>query len=372
MVDTFLRIAALIRKELLAMLKDPRSRVLLVLPAILQSIIFGYAATYDLNHVPYAVLDLDRSAASASLIARFDGSGVFTKTAILDSASEIAALVDGKKVLLVIGIDNGFERDLNAGRQASVQVIVDGRNSNTAGTAQGYAVEIVQGFVEDWRTTHGVSSSGSLRLSTRAWFIPNLESRWNMITAMIAMITLTLTMVLTALSVAREREEGTFEQLLVTPFRPGEIMVGKAVPSVLVGLVQSTLILLVAQFWFEIPFSGSYLLFYLALLLFLLALVGAGLFLSAISLTMQQAMISSFVVIMPFVLLSGLTTPIGNMPVVLQYLTLVNPMRYALSLVHQIYLEGAGLSQIADELLALGTIALITLPVSAWLFRHRL
>lgn len=372
MIDTFFRILALIRKELLAMLKDPRARVLLVIPPILQSLLFGYAATYDLNAVPYAVVDLDRSAASAELIARFEGSGIFRPVARLERVADVGPMIDDREILVAVVIDRDFERRLNAGEVATVQSIADGRNSNTAGTAQGYVSTIAQQFSQDWVESRGLRPSGLVTLSTRAWFIPNLESRWNMITSMIAMITLTLSMVLTALSVAREREEGTFEQLLVTPFRPSEIMIGKAVPSMLVGLLQASLILAVAQLWFRIPFAGSYVLLYTGLVLFLGATVGAGLLLSALALTMQQAVIFSFVAIMPFALLSGMTTPIGNMPEVLQWLTLVNPLRYAISIVHQVYLEGAGLDQILPELLALAAIAAITLPAASWLFRHRL
>ena len=193
-----------------------------------------------------------------------------------------------------------------------------------------------------------------------------------MIPSLIGTITMMMTMMLTAMSVAREREEGTFDQLLVTPFRPSEIMVGKAVPSMIVGMTQSTLIFLVAKFWFQIPFAGSYLILYLGLVLFLAAAVGIGLFLSSIVGNMQQAMILTFVLLMPFMLLSGLTAPISNMPDALQYFTLINPLRYAISITHQVYLEGAGLAQLAPEMLALVAIAAITLPVSAWMFRHRL
>lgn len=372
MLGSLFRIVALIRKELVAMLKDPRSRFLMVMPPLLQSLIFGYAATYDLNNVPYGVLDLDRSRASYELIAHFEGSGVFARSVTLRSTADIDAAISNREALLVIVIPHDFERQLNAGRQVGVQAIADGRNSNTAGTALGYVNTIAQRFSADWRERRGIEAAGAVALLTRAWYIPNLETRWNMITSMIAMITLTMTMILTSMSVAREREEGTFEQLLVTPFRPGEIMAGKAVPSMLVGLVQSSIILLVAQFWFKIPFAGSYLLLYVALVLFLAAVVGVGLFLSALARTMQQAMIASFVVVMPFTLLSGLTTPVSNMPLVLQYLTLINPLRYAISLVHQIYLEGAGIQQIAPDLGAMLLIAIVTLPIAAWLFRNRL
>jgi ABC-2 type transport system permease protein len=204
----------------------------------------------------------------------------------------------------------------------------------------------------------------------RAWYNANLETRWFMIPALIGTLTFLQTLLLTAMSVAREREQGTFDQLLVTPFRPVEIMVGKALPSVLIGLIQATLILLVAQLWFRIPFAGSYLTLYAGLLLFLLAAVGMGLMLSAIVATMQQAMLYSFVILMPFALLSGLTTPLGNMPQIFQDLTLINPLRYAIDIAHRVYLEGAGLDRLVGDLWPMAAIATVTLSSAAWLFRR--
>jgi ABC-2 type transport system permease protein len=352
-------------------LKDPRSRVSLFLPPILQCLLFGYAATYDLNNVPYALVDHDRSAASEALVAKLDGSGIFTRVATLDQAARAAPFIDDRRAVLLIVIDRDFQKKLFAGERAPVQVIADGRNSNTAGTAQSYVGAIFATFSQEWRASQGLSAP-AVQVTTRAWYNPNLETRWNMIPSLIGTITMMMTMMLTAMSVAREREEGTFDQLLVTPFRPTEIMIGKAVPSMMVGLTQSTLIFLVAQFWFQIPFSGSYFILYLGLLLFLSAAVGVGLFLSSIVANMQQAMILTFVILMPFMLLSGLTAPIGNMPEALQTFTLINPLRYAISITHQVYLEGAGLSQLAPELLALMAIAAVTLPFSAWMFRYRL
>lgn len=381
MLDSVLRIAALIVKELRAVLKDPRSRVSLFVPPILQCLIFGYAATYDLSHVPYAVLDQDRSAASRQLLADLDGSGAFQRVASLDRAADIRTMIDDRRVLLVVQIGQDFERNLQAGRTAPVQVIADGRNSNTAGTALGYVGAIVARFNADWAAAHGGESAlgaahggaGPLvRVTVRAWFNPNLETRWYMIPALIGTLTLLQTLLLTAMSVAREREQGTFDQLLVTPFRPAEIMVGKAVPSVLIGLIQATLILLVAQLWFHIPFAGSYLVLYGGLLLFLMAAVGIGLMLSAVVATMQQAMLYAFVIVMPFSLLSGLTTPISNMPAFFQTLTLLNPLRYAIDIAHQVYLEGAGFDRLWPDLWPMVIIAAFTLSGAAWLFRRGL
>jgi ABC-2 type transport system permease protein len=371
MLDAILRIFALTRKELLAVLKDPRSRFTIFIPPILQCLIYGYVASYDLNDVPYAVLDQDRSVASRELLARLDGSGVFHRVANLYRVEDVKTAINTGQALLVLQIDQDFERRLEAGQSADLQVIADGRNSNTAGTALSYIGTIVGDFNTDWLQAHGRSGS-PLRVITRAWYNPNLETRWNMIPSLIGTLTMMQVLLLTAMSVAREREQGTFDQLLVTPFRPAEIMAGKALPSVLIGIVQATTILVVAQLWFRIPFAGSFVTLYVGLLLFLLAAVGLGLLVSAISATMQQAMLYGFVIMMPFALLSGLTTPIGNMPEALQYLTLLNPLRFAIEIVHRVYLEGAGLQRLWPDLWPLALIALVTLSAASWLFRNRL
>lgn len=369
MIESLLRILALIRKELLAVLKDPPSRVSLFAPPILQCLIFGYAASYDLNSVPYAALDQDRSAASRELLAALDGSGVFERVGRLTRAADIKAMIDDRRVLLVIQIGQDFERRLMAGGPADIQVIADGRNSNTAGTALTYVSAIVDSFNATWAADHG-GTAPALSVTMRAWYNANLETRWYMVPALIGTLTLLQTLLLTALSVAREREQGTFDQLLVTPFRPAEIIVGKALPSILIGMIQATLVLLVAQLWFRIPFAGSYVTLYTGLALFLLAAVGIGLMLSSVVGTMQQAVLYAFVVMMPLALLSGLTTPISNMPEIFQYLTTVNPLVYAIDIAHRVYLEGASFGQLMPDLWPMAIIAVITLSGTAWRFRR--
>jgi ABC-2 type transport system permease protein len=370
-MDALFRIFALIHKEMLAIFKDPRSRLLLFAPPILQSLIFGYAATYDLNDVPYAVFNRDRSAASHELLARLDGSGVFRRVADLDRLSEARRYITERRALLVIQIGEDFERRLLSGLPADVQVIADGRGSNTAGTALGYVNRAVESFNQDRRRERGEPQM-PIRVTSRAWYNPNLETRWHMVPALVGTLSLLQTLLLTGMSVAREREQGTFDQLLVTPFRPFEIMVGKAVPPMLVGIGQATLILLVAQLWFRIPFAGAFLTLYIGLIFFLLAAIGIGLLLSAIAATMQQAMLYSFMVMMPFALLSGLTTPIESMPDVLRHLTFLNPLRYAIEMTHRVYLEGAPLNLLLPQIWPLVVIAGLTLPIAAWMFRHRL
>jgi ABC-2 type transport system permease protein len=371
MLDTLLRIAALARKDLLAMFKDSRSRFSLIVPPIMQCLIYGYAATFDLTHVPYAVLDQDHSASSRQLIAKLDGTGVFDRVAELRRAADIGDTIDRQEVVLVLQIGQDFQRKLQSGSSAAVQVIGDGRNSNTAGTAMGYVSAIVAAFNADWQASHG-GSAAPITVVTRAWYNPNLETRWYMIPALIGMLTLLQTLMLTAMSVAREREEGTFDQLLVTPIRPAEIMVGKALPSMFVGTTQATSVLLVAQLWFGIPFAGSFVTLYAGLILFLLAAVGMGLLVSSVAANMQQAMLFAFVLVMPCSLLSGLTAPISNMPLALQYLTVINPLRYAIEITHRVYLEGAGFTQLWPQLWPLALIGTLTLSAASWMFRNRL
>jgi len=368
---SLLRILALTRKELLAVLKDPRARASLLIPPILQSLIFGYAATYDLNHVPYAVLDQDRSAASAQLLADVQGNRAFQKIADLRRVSDIRGFIDSKKALIVIQVPQGFERGIQTGHGADVQVIADGRNSNTAGVANAYVGAIIEQFNADWRSDHAEPAS-QVQVIARAWYNPNLESRWNMIPGMIGTLTLLQTMLLTTMSVAREREQGTFDQLLVTPLSPSEIMIGKAFPCMLIGLSQATGVLLVAELWFRIPFAGSLLTLYAGLTFFLLAAIGIGLLLSSFAATQQQAMLYGLLLIMPFSLLSGLTTPLSNMPLPLQYFTMINPLRYAIDITQRVYLEGAGLDRLGQDLIPLTIISAVTLVGGAWMFRQRL
>lgn len=365
------QIGALVRKELLTLVKDPSARVLLLAPPIMQTLLFGYAATFDLHDVPYAVLDLDRSSASSTLLARLDGSGLFQRQATLASPDQIAPLINRGDVLMAITIPPDFARRLAEGRAAPLQVILDGRNSTTAGMAGAYLANIVSSFNLTRAAASG-AAPGGVEIVRRAWFSPNLESRWNILTGMVAGLAMIQVLMVAALSVSREREQGTFDQLLVTPLTPAQILIGKAMPSILVGLMQSTLVLVINFFWFQLPFNGSALLFYFGMVSFMTSAVGIGLAISAVALTMQQAMLYTFFVVMPLMLLSGLITPIANMPEVLQIATYANPLRFAMDLVRRVVLEGAGLADVAPDFVPQLGVMIVTLPLAAWLFRHRL
>jgi len=365
-LTSLIAIGFLARKELLTLLKEPSGRALLIGPVLLQSLLFGYGATFDLNYAPYAVLDQSRSAAATALLARIDATGIFTRTVNLSGSQQIAGAVDRDGVLLVLHFPPDFEARLAAGQTAPLQMILDGRNSTTAAAAAAQVSAIVEAYN---RTRNAVPPVSVVQ---RAWYNPNFESRWNLMPALIAALSLIQTLLLAALSVAREREQGTFEQLLVTPLTPLQILIGKAVPSMLVGLAQATIILLVIRFWFQIPMNGASWLLYLGLVVFTGATVGLGLSISALSLTMQQAMLYTFLLIMPMMLLSGLLTPVSNMPEVLQIATYANPLRFGMDLVRRVYLEGAGLREVAFDFVPMLVTAGITLPLAAWLFRNRL
>ncbi|WP_034995312.1 ABC transporter permease [Beijerinckia mobilis] len=372
MVAALFRILALIHKEMLAVLKDKRSRITLFAPVIAQSILFGYAATYDLSNIPYVVIDRDRSEASHALLAKLDGSGLFTRIATLDSVTALKHAIDTRKALIAVQIGEDFERRLRAGNAAPVQVIADGRNSNTAVTATLYLTQIANNFATAYDRKGATSNTHTIAIDYRYWYNPNAESRWHFVPGMIATLTMLQILLISAMSVAREREQGTFDQLLVTPFRPMEIMIGKAIPSILIGIVQATLVVVIALFWFHIPLAGSLAALYGALALYLLASIGLGLLLSSLAATMQQALLYTFLVLLPFILFSGLTTPISAMPRALQYLTLVDPLRYAIDAIDAIMLKGSTLSALLVDLWPLIPIGFFTLGLAAHLFRNRL
>jgi ABC-2 type transport system permease protein len=358
----------LCHKEALGFLKDPSSRIILIVPVLLQSLLFGYAATFDVVQSPYALLDDSRTQSAQALIARLEGSSAFVRERTLQSSREIEEAIESGQVLLAVHIPADFEQRLVAGQAGVIQVILDGRNSTTAGNALGQIRSIVARFNA---TLPGVQLP-PVTLETRSWFNPNLHTRWSIVPALIASLSMIQVLMLSALSVAREREQGTFDQLLVTPATPTLIMIGKALPSLLVGLLQSLLIALIACFWFGIPLAGGVLTIALGLLFFTVSVVGLGLSISALSGSMQQAVLYAFVFLVPCVLLSGLVTPVGNMPDFFQIITYADPLRFAVDLVRRVYLEGATLPDVWRHFLPFIGMSAITLPTAAWLFRHRL
>jgi len=365
------RIVPLVLKEFLALLKDPRSRMVIAVPPIVQLFVFGYAASYDLNHIRFAVYDESPSAASRELVARIGGSPTFRQVAALTHEEQIAGVIESRRALLVVRIGSRFTRDLLAGRTAAVQVILDGRESNTALIAFGYVRTIVDQFNARWAAEHAQEAPAA-RLQVRAWFNPNLVSRWFIVPGIVGVLTLVVTILVTALSVAREREHGTFDQLLVTPYRPAEILIGKSLPGFLIGLGEATVIVMLAAFWFHVPLLGSLAALYTGISLFLLSAIGVGLMISSLAVTQQQGLLGAFLFLVPAVILSGFATPIANMPALIQKITLVNPLRYLLVVLRNVFLQGATCSSLTGQFWPMAAIAVVTLTAAASLFRRRM
>jgi ABC-2 type transport system permease protein len=364
------RLLALIIKEFLALFRDKKSRMAVIVPPILQLLIFGYAATFDLEHAALAIFNEDSGSFSRDLAARFERSSAFDVVGYLRSEAEITPLIDGQGALLVLRIGEQCSRQVALGESCPLQVLIDGRNSNTAMLALNYVRTIVTDFNQEKAALKG--SGLPARLTMRAWFNPNLESRWFIVPGITALLAMIVTLVVTALSVAREREAGTFDQLLVTPLRPWEILIGKAMPGLIVGVGEASLIIVVTVFWFKIPLVGKLSVLYPALIIYVLSIIGVGLMISSFSTTLQQALLGAFLFIVPAVILSGFSTPIANMPEFMQALTYLDPMRYFLTIVRRVFLEGAGMEYFIHDLWPMSLIALVTLSLATWLFRHRM
>ncbi|MCB9879952.1 MAG: ABC transporter permease [Planctomycetes bacterium] len=361
------QVFAIAAKEFLTILKDPRSRFLVIGPPLIQFLVFGYAATFDVTDVAYAVVDEDRSPESRDLLARFAASPDFNLVAQLQGLQEVEQTIDAAQARLVLHVGPDFAARLHSGRPAELQVLLDGRNSNVAGIALGY----VQSIVAAWSRGRGARGRGQLEVVRRAWFNPALESRWLIVGGLPVQIVLIIVMLLTSLTVAREREQGTFDQTLVAPIDSLQILIGKATPAFVLGLLDGLLMTAGAVLWFGVPMTGTLPALVAMLAAYSCAILGVGLFLSSLATTMQQALLGAFMVLMPSVILSGFTTPIENMPPWLQHATLVNPARYAVAGCRVVLLEGADLAAIVPFLLPMLVIAAVTMTLAGWLFRRR-
>ncbi|HTY64794.1 MAG TPA: ABC transporter permease [Acidobacteriota bacterium] len=381
------RIFAIIRKEFFQTLRDPRSRALLIGPPLLQLILFGYAVNLDVENARTAWLDMDRTPESRELLSEFQGSRYFRISAFPATDREIQDLMDHAEVQAVIRVLPGYSRDVKRGNSASVQILVDGTNSNTASIVASYATQIVVAHAsrtlseqQNSRLVGPTAKTGGpapavipvLIAQSRVWFNSGLVSRVYFVPGVIVNIIALVTIMLTAMSIVREKEIGTMEQLMVTPVRPIEVIVGKLLPFAVVGVFQVALVIFAARMIFNVPIRGNIALIFGCGLLFLLSTLGVGLFISTISHTQQQAMMSSFFFFMPAMLLSGFAFPIRNMPAVVQYLTFLNPLRYFMQIVRDLFLKGVGIASIWHEVLALFVFGLLILSLSALRFHKKL
>lgn len=364
------RVKHLVVKELRQLLRDPRSRRLVFLSPILQLVLFGYAVNTDVRHVRTIVSDYDGTATSRALVNALTNSEYFRVVETTLHAPTVESALDEGRAVVAVVIPPGLTADLQAGRGATVQVLVDGTSSNTATVVQGYAGRILANFgAQVVAQARGGTRAPPLDMRSRAWFNPDLASRVYNVPAVIGTIMFLMALMLTGLSVAREREVGTFDQLLVSPLTPEELMLGKTLPVAGVAMVQLTLVTTVALLWFGIPFRGSVLLLIGSALFYVLAGLSLGLLLSTISKTQQEAFLTIFLTLFPAIILSGFLYPVETMPAFFEAIAYLNPLRYFIRIVRAIFLKGAGPSELALELSALLLMAIVALRVGVQRFK---
>ena len=368
----FERIKHLVVKEFISYFREKRTIFFLVATPLIQIIIFGYVATMDVNNVSTAFYDLDRTSESRELARRLESSGYFTIKRLPESPGEIRDMLDKGEILCAVQINRGFGKDLQKGIPAEIQVIVDGTDSNTALIAMSYVNTIIGKYSMDMTDAPIGARLWRLDLRTRVWYNPDLRSRNYMVPGVIALIVMLTCLLLTSMSIVREREIGTMEQLMVTPIRPVELMLGKTIPAAIVGYFDMALVTLFGVFWFAVPINGAVVLLVLCTGAYLLSVLGIGLFISTISRTQQQAMTATFFFFQPAILLSGFATPIETMPTAFQYMTYISPLRYFLVIVRGIFLKGVGIEILWPQVVALIILGTVILAASALRFRKRL
>jgi len=379
------RLIEIIRKEFRQAFREPRMRGMLFIPPLIQLFVFGFAVNLDVDHSRMAWVDGDRTYQSRELLADFQGSGRFDVVAEPSNDSQGQDLLDSSKVDMIVRVLPGFERDIHRGRTTSVQILINGANSNTASIVSSYASSIVNNFASnvmeeknrDRLAARMMPSAVHIAIpqisaKSRVWFNPELKSRNYFVPGIVVNIIMMVTLMLTAMAIVREKEIGTMEQLMVTPIRPIELILGKTLPFALIGIVDTALVVGAALLLFHVPFRGSALLLFASGALFLMTSLGAGLFISTISQTQQQAMMTTSMFFQPFFLLSGFAFPIRNMPEPIQYLTLLNPVRYFMEIVRGIFLKGSGVDVLWPQMVTLAVFGVVILSLSAMRFRKRL
>ena len=365
------RIWALVVKELLTLFRDKRVRIILVAPPLLQLFVFSFAVTLEVKNVSLAVCNQDMGRHGSEIVQRLCASPTFSRISFVNYSKEFHALLDQQMVLAVLHIPQDFSRSIEEGGEGRLQVILDGRRSNAAQIVNGYITQLVMDYTRELRRSFSLPSLPVLAVS-RNWFNENLLYLWFTVPSLVALLALLMSLMITALSVSREKELGTFDQLLVSPLMPHEILIGKTIPAVLVGLGEASLILTTGIFLLRVPFTGSLILLFLVMAVFVASLVGVGLFISSLAKTQQQAILGVFVFMVPAVTLSGFSAPVENMPTLLQYATWINPLKHALIMVRGLFLKEMPLVEIWLHLWPLFVIGGVTLGLASWFFVRRL
>jgi ABC-2 type transport system permease protein len=366
------RLRAVIVKELWAILRDPRARIILVVPPLVQLFVFGFATTLEVRNFDVAIYDRDGGIWSREFTQRLRGSPNVGRVMSVHSPRAARAAIDNQSVIAVVMFDQQFSANVSAQRPATIQTVLDGRRSNSAQIVAGYLSAIAQGMGAHLATLRGFDATGTSQAAVTNWFNPNLDYLWFSMPALIVVISMVSGLAVTAQSVARERELGTFDQLMVSPLRVHEILIGKMLPPLLIGLLNGTVYLLLIANLFHVPLTGSVALFYLALAFYLLALIGVGMLVSALSQTQQQAFLGAFLVMVPAILLSGYASPIDNMPPWLQVVAEGDPSKHFLIITEGVFLKAMPAAEVLANTWPLAVISCVTLIAASVLFRSRL
>ena len=361
-------IYALMKKEFITIWNDPKSRGIIIMMPIMQLLIFSNAVTMEVKNIDTVVLDRSKSVESRELLSRFENSTRFRTFYYVENEDEFRKYLDTQKVQIGINIPNDFSRNIKSKKGANVLVVSDGRQTNSASIGAGYASQIIAGYNAELTGNTGTQ----INPTVRNWFNPNLEYKWYILTVIVALLSLVSTLILTALSIARERELGTFDQLIVSPLSSFEILIGKSIPPLIIAMSLTMIMVGIVIAFFHVPFNGSIILFFVSILISLMAIVGVGLFISAICNTQQQAILSVMTFMMPAILLSGFISPIEDMPIGWQYLTYLNPVRFFMVLSRGIFLKGMGIEDVITNLIPLIIIAAITLTLASRTFKRKL
>lgn len=365
------RIMALVIKELLAILRDKRGRMTLIIPPLMQLFIISHAASLEVKNISLVVYNQDTGWYSHELIERLKGSRYFRNIYYVNSQSSLTRAIDDQHAIAAISIQENFSRELATKRTPTVQVILDGRRSNSAQIVFGYISRITQNFNESIAIQRH-SLAGHPIAVFRSWFNPNLDYILYTVPCLVGILSMILSMMVTSLSVAREREMGTFDQLLVSPYSTSEIVIGKMIPALIIAVTESSLIMIVAIIAFSIPFQGSLWLFYFSMIIFIISIVGVGLFISSVSYSQQQAILGTFVFIMPTMLLSGFATPIENMPAWLQPITWFIPISHFFVIIKGIFLKDLSAMDVLSNTWPMAFVGVATLLMAGWMFKKRL
>lgn len=364
-------IRALIVKEWLTMLRDPKSRFILIGPPILQLFLFAFAATLEVKNISLAIYNQDQGRHGYEVSQRFIGSPTFRNISFITNETQFRPAIDEQKVLAAIHIPQDFSRNIESNNQTNLQVILDGRRSNAAQIVNGYISQIITTYNQELLATQ-TSLSPTTVIVNRNWFNANLLYLWFTVPSLVGILAAMIALMVTSLSVARERELGTFDQLLVSPLLPYEILIGKTVPAIIIGLIEGLIIFAAARVILGIPFTGSFVLLTLAILSFVLSIVGVGLFISSVSKTQQQAILGAFIFLVPAISLSGYAAPVENMPVWLQNVLCINPVKHFLITVKGIFLKNMSYIEVWENTWPLLIISTFTLSLASWFFARRL